>query len=505
MSVPHYAWRYAVTVAILFTASCNRKPEVDAPPPVTRADVDSLPPLPMSVIEAPLSYDVTPALRDLEKVVPRRFGDIEKKIASPGNKRVHFAFEAQRDPFVIKLDGDTVRMTAVIRYAGRVWYNPPLAPEMSASCGVNGDRPRARVEVVTPIRMSTDWKLRSRTTVRTVEAMTKEERDQCELTFLKLDVTGKVVDAARKLFESKTKWIDNKVATINLREKFEGFWATIQQPIRLTDTVWLAINPKGVHLGRASGAKRTLTAGVVLTAEPRIVVGRKPEVPATPLPTQVAATETPGGFHILFEGVLAYDVASKLLTEQLRGEKISMGRHSIAVDKLRMFSVGGGKIALEVTFGGVTSGHVYFIGTPLYDYAGDRLYVPDLDYDVGTANVLVRGLSWLKHDDLRNYLRDKARWPMGGLIKQAHKEVTNGINRDLSPGVRLSGEVRNIEIAGVHAAPEAVRVRAHADGTVRLDVGQKPDSLKRIDTANQNTESKQRTKAAVGTETAQPR
>jgi hypothetical protein len=328
--------------------------------------------------------------------------------------------------------------------------------------------------------MSADWKLRSRTTVRTVAAVIKAERDQCELTFLKLDVTGKVVDAARKLFESKTKWIDAKVTSINLQSKFEGFWSTIQQPIRLTDTVWLTINPKAVHLGRASGARKTMSAGVVLTAEPRIVVGHRPDVVPIPLPTQVAPADTPSGFHLLFEGVLDYGVASKLLTDQLRGQKISMGGHSVAVDKLRMFGVGGGKIALEVSFGGATSGRVYFIGTPVYDYAGDRLYVPDLDYDVGTANVLVRGLSWLKHDDLRNYLRERARWPMGGLIKQAHKEIMNGLNRELSPGVRLSGDVREVEIAGVHAARDAVRVRAHADGTVRLDVShvEKPDTAR---------------------------
>ena len=467
--------------ALLLLAACDRSPRVDAPAPATKADTDSLPSLPISIIEAPLSYEVSPALRDLEKVVPRRFGDLTKKTPLPSNKRVHFAFEAQRDPFRVTLDGDTVRMTAIINYAGKVWYNPPIAPEMSASCGTSGARPRARIEVVTPIRMTSDWKLHSRTRVRRVEAFSNTERDQCEVTFVKIDVTGKVIDAARKLFESKTKWVDTKVASIDLRTKFEEFWSTIQQPIRLTDSVWLVINPKAVHLGKPGGERKTLRAGVVLAAEPRVVVGRKPDIPPVPLPTQVEPAGAPSGFHILFEGVLAYDVASKLLTEQLGGQKISLGRHSVAVEKLRMFGVGGGKIALEVTFGGVTKGRIYFTGTPYYSYADDRLYVPDLDYDVGTAHVLVRGVSWLKHDDFRNYLREKARWPMGGLIKQGREELMSGLNRELSPGVRLSGTVREVEIAGVHAARDAVRVRAHADGIVRLDVSESKNDLKPAD------------------------
>ena len=381
------------------------------------------------------------------------------------------AFQVKREPFTVRLDGDTVRMTAILSYAGRVWYNPPLAPELSASCGVSGAAPRARIEVVTPLRLSNDWKLRSRTRVRTVEAFSNTERDQCEVTALKIDVTGRVIDAARKLMESKTKYVDAQVASIDVRSKFEEWWSVIQQPIRLTDTVWLAINPKAVHVGAASGSRKTLRTGIDLTAQPRIIVGKRPAIPPIPLPRQIAPSEAERGFHMMLEGVLSYDVASKLLTEELQGEKIGKGGRSVEVRTVRMFGLGGGKVALEIGFAGAARGHIFFVGTPHYDYAGDRLYVPDLDYDVASANMLVRGLAWLKHDDLRNYLRTKARWPVGGLIHEGRDQLISGLNRELSPGVRLSGEVHDVEIMGVRAAHDAVRVRAHTDGSVRLNVG----------------------------------
>ncbi len=452
--------------------ACDRGRSVEPPAPSATADIDSLPSIEMSVIEAPISYDLTPILAELERVVPKRFGDLTEKRPHPTNKRVHFAFEAAREPFKVALDGDTVRMTAMITYAGRAWYNPPIAPEMSASCGANGLRPRARVEIVSPLHVSADWKLRSKTTVRTVAPFEPGERDQCEVTVLKIDVTERVINAARNLLENNTKNIDAKIASINLRSKFEEWWGIVQQPIHLSDSVWLAINPKGVHVDAARGSRKMLRTGIGLLAAPRIVLGHRPDIAPVPLPRQATAIakEVPTGFHILLEGVLPYDVASKLLSEELKGQKISKGGRTIRVEKLRMFGVGGGKIALEVEFRGSASGHIYFVGTPHYDYSEDRLYVPDLDYDVGTAHMLVRGLEWLKHDDLRDYLRNKARWPVGGLIKQGREQLVKGLNTQLSPGVQLSGDVEHVNIMGVHPARDAVRVRAHADGVVTLDV-----------------------------------
>ena len=450
--------------------ACDRGPAVEAPAPSTTADVDSLPKLEQSLIEAPISYDVTPILADLEKAVPTRFGDITEKRPHPKNRRVHFAFEAERAPFEITLDGSNVRMKAIITYAGRVWYNPPIAPEMSASCGTGDQRPRARVEIVTPLRVSPDWKIRSRTAVQTVEPFEPGERDRCGVTFISLDVTDRVIDAARRMLEQNTKAIDAKVATVNLRAKVEEWWTIVQQPIRLSDSVWLTINPQGVHVDPATGSRTILRTGIGLLAEPRIVLGARPVIPQVVLPRQISATEAPDGFHILLEGVLPYDLASKLLTEELRGQKIEKGGHTIVVQRARMFGVGGNKIALEVQFRGTAKGRVYFVGTPHYDAREDRLYVPDLEYDVGSSHLLVRGLEWLKHDDLRDYLRNKARWPVGGLIRQGQEQLVKGLNSELSPGVQLSGKVEHVNIIGVHAARDAVRVRAHADGSVSLDV-----------------------------------
>jgi len=139
---------------------------------------------------------------------------------------------------------------------------------------------------------------------------------------------------------------------------------------------------------------------------------------------------------------------------------------------VRLFGIGGGKLALELRFDGSASGHVYFIGTPRYDAATNELFVPDLDYDVGSKSRLVSGVEWVKHDDVRNFIRNQARWSIGDVMETGKQQLLKGLNRDLAPGVRLSADVKQVQGLAVHARRTAIRLRAQADANARLTVKQ---------------------------------
>jgi hypothetical protein len=47
--------------------------------------------MPASVVDAPISYALAPALTALERAVPKRFGDFNKRLPIPGNTRQHAA------------------------------------------------------------------------------------------------------------------------------------------------------------------------------------------------------------------------------------------------------------------------------------------------------------------------------------------------------------------------------------------------------------------------------
>ena len=86
--------------------------------------------------------------------------------------------------------------------------------------------------------------------------------------------------------------------------------------------------------------------------------------------------------------------------------------------------------------------------------------------------MLVRGLEWVKHDDVREFITKNARWPIGSVMQTAKEQLAKGLNRDLAPGVRLAAEVKQVEGLSVHARRTAIRLRAQADANARLTINQ---------------------------------
>ena len=124
--VPRAFRNFLLLASTAFAAvACKPKLDVDAPAPAMLADLDTLPTLPTSTLDIPLTYDLSPVARDLERVVPKKFGDIDDR-KETSNKRVHIAYEATRDPFFVSLTGQTAKISAVVHYKGRGWFKPPI-------------------------------------------------------------------------------------------------------------------------------------------------------------------------------------------------------------------------------------------------------------------------------------------------------------------------------------------------------------------------------------------
>ena len=469
-----FAFRFS-RLALLATLSlavggCDARLDVDAPAPAMMADVDTMPSLPTSTLDIPLTLDLSPVVRELEKAVPRKFGNIEDRKAVP-NKRVKIAYEATRDPFAVSLTGRTASITGTVHYKGRGWYKPPIGPEISSSCGINDQMPRARISLASDIEITSDWRLRGKSRISKVTPYSEERRDQCRVTVLKIDVTDRVINATREALEKQRPTIDRKISSINIRPRFENWWHLLERPIRLTDSVWLLIKPSAVRMGQTGGMKRTLVTSLGFSASPVVATGPRPTITPTPLPalTQGAVGD---GLHILLEGVIGYDLATDLLQKAIVGKKFSRAGQNLEVHDARLFGIGGGKLALELRFKGAANGHVYLVGTPRYDPATNELYVPDLDYDARSTALLVRGLEWVKHDDVRQFITKNARWPIGDVMQTGKEQLAKGLNRDLAPGVRLTADVRQVQGLSVHARRTAIRLRAQADANARLTIRQ---------------------------------
>lgn len=427
--------------------------------------------MPVSIVDAPISYALEPALTALEQAVPTRFGDLDKRVQIPGNKRQQVAFAATRTPFAVKFDGQKLTLTTTVSYTGRGWYKPVIGPTLSASCGTDGSPPRLNVVLSTDIGLNPEWILESRSRVASLRASSSDVRDACLVTFLKIDVTDQVIRAVRPLLASKLPALDRKIAAFDVRKRVEKWYGMLQRPIRVRDSLWLELSPEQLRLGEFSLQDSALVATIRLYAHPRLVAGPQPIEPTSPLPPLSPALKEVGdSARIRIEGLLPYDVASSTLSRELIGRKFRRFGRSVRLDSIAVSPLDDGRVVLAVRVSGDIDGTAYLVGTPQLDQATRALIVPDLDFDVSTSNALVQGLAWLRKGDMVAQLRKQARFPLDTILEETRTKVEGALNRDLTSGVELSGTVRTGRLLDVLVHPRWLVVRAEAAGTLALAV-----------------------------------
>jgi len=147
-----------------------------------------------------------------------------------------------------------------------------------------------------------------------------------------------------------------------------------------------------------------------------------------------------------------------------------MAGRRVRIEDVMLRGIGGGRVALGVTFSGAVKGRIFFTGTPRLDLVTRQLTVPDLEFDVGSSDLLARGLSWWQGDAVRDLLRANAVIPDSAALAALERLAEHGMNRELATGVRLDVTLNDSRGMAVCATREHLVVRALAEGQARLAV-----------------------------------
>ncbi len=475
--------RRGIAIGLTLTAvGCGEHLELDTPEAVLvdeearKAELD----LPPSYVSAPVVFDLRPLLAEVEAAVPRRLGSIEKAKRLQVSGKTWVAPELTRGPFRFSFAENRVRVAAVFEYRARAWFKPLLI-EQSVSCGMGEVRPRIRVAIETSYDLTPEWRLRTRSRVVDVAPVSREERDQCEITFLHIDVTGKVADAAANGLRSALAGLDRRLARLTIRDPMGRLWQKLQRPISIADgSLWLRLQPREVSLGRVTADDSTLVARLHLLAMPRLASGDRPPDDALPLPPLGRTATESDTAVVMVQGVLRYPVANALLGEALVGRSLGSGWRRVKVEEVSMTHAGRGRVALAVRLSGRAKGTVHVVGTPTYNPETDLITVPDLDFDVHSRGYLTRVAGWLVSGPFLNDIRSRVAVPAARLLGEATELANREVNRELSDGVYLRGAIGAAQTMQVMATRMGLLAQARGTGRLWVEVSREdllPDRL----------------------------
>lgn len=439
-----------------------------------RPDLSTRPVEPMDIgassLLVPVRIDLGTLVEEIEDEVPTEWGSLAERVSLPDSVGAAAAIELERSPFRASMEGDVATLTATVAYRVEGTYDLPALPDINFACGADPGEPPPRLRVVlrAPIGLTSDWRLQAATEVLAVAPASDESRDRCQVTFVGLDITDRVVRTATTFLEDNRSVIDSIVGAADVRSSFEGWWDVLREPISLEEDVWLEIRPEAIRQGEVQGRGDVVEILAHLTARPRVVLGPRPETHDVTLPALGSGAAPEGRLDVLVEAVGEYGETSRLLNERLAGLEFRSGERSLEIRGLRLTGIGGGQVALEVSVQGTFDGRLYLVGTPGYDPETRHASVPDLAFSVSTADLLVTGASWVVDAGLERFLRERARWPIEGVVEWAGQQLDRGLNRTLAPGVRLEGTVHDVRIVGLQALPRSLVVGAAADAEARL-------------------------------------
>lgn len=435
--------------------------------------MDSIPDAPpytatLSRFDVPLDYDFTPILAEVERAVPKTLGSMTDRHQMGDDERRMYAYEVTRGPFTTVMKGSNVHLTSTLSYAVRGYYNPPVGPTVSGGCGGGEERPRILLELVTPLSLSADWHLQSKAMLSRMVVASDTPRDRCRVSILRFDVTDRVVSAARDALIDHLPDIDREIAKVDLTDQVSEWWGELSRPIRLTDDVWLLLEPRQIRTGPVTGSGSLLNLRVGLDAYPKVVTGAQPTPSVIPLPDLVPSAATTG-FRITVDGNLDYATATREITEAVKGRTLKRGTRSVTIGSVAVSPATRGRLALTIGFDGDASGTVRFVGTPVYSATSGEISVPDLDYDL-TGSRLVRMIAWVRSDALRTMLRERARVPTGPVVERGKGLLLEGLNRKIGNSVTLSATVDTVTVEGIYVTRAGVVVRAGAQGAAGVSV-----------------------------------
>lgn len=427
-----------------------------APPP-------AVPPMEQATITVPVSISMASIRARIDSVFPAADSLDRAKCSAMGGLVCH-QYVYRRDTLDLKMINDRFTLYTQLRFRARVGLPAGVGV---ASCGYEPESMRrADMRLATNLYWRNDWRLASRATVIAPSIL-----DPCQVTVLRVDATPivkRMIDAQgvriRQQFDSIIP------ALADLRPIADSLWRTLEHPIAVdsTSTIWFRMSPDAVSLAPLVGTGQAVTSALVVTAHPRIVVGAAPPVDSKPLPALTLASGS-GGIHVPLEIELPFDDLSKRATAALAGEVAGQG---ITVRDVTVWGVGDSAV-VRVDLTGKISGAVFLLGRIGYDPVSRSVLIGDLNYTIASANKMTSVKAALGAVRIRHALEAAAghgKLAVGTQVDMLKTELGIELNRELAPGVMMSGYVKDARIDRLYATPTAFVLRVVLDAEAKVDV-----------------------------------
>ncbi|RMG78705.1 MAG: DUF4403 family protein, partial [Bacteroidetes bacterium] len=330
---------------------------------------------------------------------------------------------------------------------------------------------RLALEMKTRFDIQPDWTLQTQTEVAHYEWL---QKPVLKLGFANLPIQFIANRVLERVKGTLAAAVDENIHdAFDLRKEMDTFWKDLFTPVFLSEDfrTWLLFNPLKIRLTPFKNTSDGVIATVVVEAQPKIIVGEKPETnPPRPLPHFEHADTTDNTFLLVMETRISFEEAERLTNENLTGQRFSAAGKSVTVKGVEM-SGKGNKLVVNTLLSGDYDGHLYFTGEPRYNDRKNKIELEKVELDFSSQRFLLKSASWLFKGALRKAIQDNLDFYLEENLLEIKKMVREQLtNYQISKGVFLRGDLDEVSVSHVFIAPDGIHVRLGLAGAVNLDV-----------------------------------
>lgn len=422
-----------------------------------------------STLSLPIKVDLQPYLNQTEKSLPRTFSGKEEHCEG-----VSYSYKFTREPIQFSGKGEYLSYDVDGKYLLNLNYCPDctslfdskgtcVIPRIYASCGVGEPMRRVSVAYTTQFKISPDFKFKTSTQLTKFHTI-----DPCEITVFSYDATDKLRKEVTTVLKDLEKDIDQQIAAINIRSEIEEVWELLATPTSLGQYGFFTAYPKAVSLSEIRFDKKVAHLDVNLTFTPKIST-HQPEIVIPKLPN-LSEHKAHNGFNIDVDIVAGYDSLSSILTNELKGKSVTIKNNQVIFTAIEIHGASNKQLNLKVDFEGKRQGTLYLVGTPVFDSAAQKIYFPDLTFDLKTKDALLKSAKWMFNSKITNMLREFAVFDLTPHLDEMKQMLQKEMNRELKKGVKLFGNVNELRLVGMYPQLNQLIIRINSTGDLKLSM-----------------------------------
>jgi hypothetical protein len=438
---------------------------------ITRATpVQDLPVLQQSVINIPFTIYAKPFLARAEAAIPLEFTSPgwPEFLGSGCDFRYKYRFVRSGFRFSCVNNKATLIMMGHYQLAGSrsvCAFGRQVSPWINGSCGFSPE-PMRRVEISirSALTFQPDYTLRSRSALEKIAAL-----DKCTVTLMNTDITGMVTDNIRSAVNSFAASFDQSVSSVNYSSLITKAAILVGKKLPLGSYGFIKINPAAVNVGDINYANDTMYLTAGFSCSPEISSDPDNGHTTTVLPPLSRVLGQPG-FIIHTNASYKYGFIDNLLTRFVKNKPFEVKGKNFIIQQVRVRGLENNKVEISLEFTGQKAGTLYLTGTPVLDTFSQVIQIPDLDYSLKSADIMLAlGKTFFNKKILRN-IRKKSILRIADIYLQNKNSIDSALNRKITPVITSTGKTEQVKLTGLVVKKDRLLFQVSAIGTMAISV-----------------------------------